>query len=106
MIMDLTHQNLIFQINEAEGRAISSEEHFTKYEGSEDIATPREFIEIPNGGRNLLDRFNFEHISLNSNSKNSDSNFDFAIFMVLILFLYFLRILCLEGQKHFQQPKL
>jgi hypothetical protein len=26
--------------------------------------------------------------------------------MVLILFLYFLRILCLEGQKHFQQPKL
>ena len=78
MIMDLTHQNLIFQINEAEGRAISSEEHFTKYEGPEDIATPREFIEIPNGGRNLLDRFNFEHISLNSNSKNSDSNLDLA----------------------------
>ena len=36
------------------------------------------FIEIPNGGRNLLDRFNFEHISLNSNSKNSDSNLDLA----------------------------
>jgi len=80
MIMDLTHPNLVFQINEAEGVLIPSENNLPKYEGPEDIASPREFIEIPKGDRDrkLFSRFNLEHISLNSDDKNSDLNLDLA----------------------------
>lgn len=77
--LDLTDQRLISQISEAEGRSISNENLLQpNYNEPPDIATPREFIEIPNGGQNLLERLDIGCISLNSNSKKSDLNLDLA----------------------------